>query len=81
MSDNETRQSPEYDRVFRALNRRLLIMSGYTKSQIQELGDLAKLTGDELHGLLRRKTGEQTAGPGIEIIKKGKARPRPGLTK
>jgi len=55
MPKNETRQCPEDERVFRAVNKRLLLMSGYTETQIRKFGDLAELTTDELHELLTRQ--------------------------
>jgi hypothetical protein len=55
MPRNETRQS-QVERVIVALNKRLLVMSGYAEPQIRKLGDLAELSTDELLKLLTRNS-------------------------
>jgi len=53
-----TEQAPNDDETFRILNRRFLLMAGYSEQQILDLGDLAKLPYERMRDLVQDKTLE-----------------------
>ena len=43
------------DEMFRTLNRRFLLMAGYSEQQILGLGDLGKISHDKMEDLIQKK--------------------------
>lgn len=43
------------DEMFRTLNRRFLLMAGYSEQQILGLGDLAQMSHDKMEDLIQKK--------------------------
>ena len=58
MVERLTEQAPNDDETFRILNRRFLLMAGYSEQQILDLGDLAKLRYEKMRDLVQDKTFE-----------------------
>ena len=55
MVEHLTEQAPNDDQIFRTLNRRFLLMAGYSEQQILGLGDLAKVPYDKMDDLIVKK--------------------------
>jgi len=50
----EESQNPD-DEMFRTLNRRFLLMAGYSEQQILGFGDLATISHDKMEDLIQKK--------------------------
>ena len=48
-------EAPNDDEIFRTLNRRFLLMAGYSEQQVLGLGDLARISHDKMEDLIQKK--------------------------